>query len=227
MSRLVLFDIDLTLVRTDGAGRAAITEAFRRLFGLENPTEGIRFDGRTDHAIFMETIRLHGLANGDPPGVYRQTTDAYLAELPGFLQAKGGQVLPGVVELLDALSEDGSPVGLATGNLRRGAMAKLGHFGLWERFAAGGFGDDTSVRAEVVAAAIHNLAAAAGCDPDPAMCVVIGDTSLDVAAAHAAGAKAMAVATGSYDMAALRESGAEYVVADLSGTATVLEMLVG
>jgi len=227
MSRLILFDIDLTLVRTGGAGRAAMTEAFRRLYGLANPTEGIRFDGRTDHAIFMEAIQLHGLGNGDAAGVYRQTVEAYLEQLPGFLRARGGQVLPGVVELLDALSGQAAPVGLATGNLRRGAMAKLGHFDLWERFAAGGFGDGTSDRAEVVAVAINNLADATGSDSDPANCVVIGDTPLDVAAAHAAGAKAMAVATGSYAMAALGESGAELVVADLNGTASVLEMLLG
>jgi len=78
-----------------------------------------------------------------------------------------------------------------------------------------------------VAVAINNLADATGSDSDPANCVVIGDTPLDVAAAHAAGARAMAVATGSYDVAALCESGAEYVVADLSGTATVLKMLLG
>jgi len=227
MRRLVLFDIDLTLLRTGGAGRAAMTEAFRRLFGIENPTGGIRFEGRTDHAIFMEAIHLNGLGDGDPLAVYRRTTEAYLAALPGFLQARGGQVLPGVIDLLDALSEGSAPVGLATGNLRQGAMAKLGHFNLWERFVAGGFGDDTSVRSDVVAAAIANLAAVAGCEPNPDACVVIGDTPLDVAAAHAAGARAMAVATGSHDVPALRETGAEYVVADLSDTATVLEMLLG
>ncbi len=225
--RLVLFDIDLTLVRTNGAGRAAMTEASRRLFGIENPTEGISFDGRTDYAIFMEAIQLNHLAGGDPAAVYRQATEAYLEMLPGFLVSRGGEVLPGVADLLDALLAEGVPVGLATGNLRRGAMAKLGYFGLWERFSAGGFGDDTPNRSEVVTAAISNLATAAGVDPNPASSIVVGDTPLDVAAAHAAGAKAVAVATGSYDMAALRASGARHVVPDLSETAALIEILLG
>ncbi len=226
MTRLLLFDIDLTLVTTHGAGRAALTEAFRQLFGIDDPTAGIRFDGRTDHAIFTETIAVNGLGdNGN--GVYERVVEGYLARLPAFLRAKGGGPLPGVGSLLDALATEGAPVGLATGNMRRGAQAKLGHFGLWERFAAGGFGDHTSERAEVVRSAIANLAAAAGHDPDPAACVVIGDTPLDVAAAHAAGARAMAVATGAHTVEALRESGAEYTVSDLGDTAAMMEMLLG
>lgn len=226
MTRLILFDIDLTLVTTHGAGRAAMTEAFRALFGIDDPTAGIRFDGRTDHAIFTEVIAVNGLG-GNGNGVYQRVVDGYLARLPGFLRAKGGGPLPGVGPLLDALAAEGAPVGLATGNMRRGAQAKLSHFGLWERFAAGGFGDETPDRAEVVRSAIANLAAAAGHDPDPAACVVIGDTPLDVAAAHAAGARAMAVATGSYTVEALRESGAQYVLDDLADTARVLDMLLG
>lgn len=226
MARLILFDIDLTLVTTHGAGRAAMTETFRQLFRIEDPTAGIRFDGRTDYAIFTEVIAVNGL-DGKGDGVYERVVEGYLARLPASLRAKGGGPLPGVGALLDALAAEGAPVGLATGNMRRGAQAKLGHFGLWERFAAGGFGDETPDRAEVVRSAIVNLAAAAGHDPDPAACVVIGDTPLDVAAAHAAGARAMAVATGSYTVEALRESGAQYVLDDLTDTARVLEMLLG
>lgn len=226
MTRLLLFDIDLTLVTTHGAGRAAMTEAFRQLFGIDDPTAGIRFDGRTDHAIFTETIAVNGLG-GNGNGVYERVVEGYLARLPASLRAKGGGPLPGVGALLDALAAEGAPVGLATGNMRRGAQAKLGHFGLWERFAAGGFGDHTSERAEVVRCAIANLAAAAGCGTDPASCVVVGDTPLDVAAAHAAGARAMAVATGSYSIEALRESGAKYTVSDLGDTAAMMEMLLG
>lgn len=224
MARLILFDIDLTLVTTHGAGRAAMTGAFRELCGIEDPTAGIRFDGRTDHAIFTEAIAVNGLG-GD--GVYERVVEGYLARLPASLRAKGGGPLPGVTALLDALAVEGAPVGLATGNMQRGAQAKLGHFGLWERFAAGGFGDDTPDRAEVVRAAIASLAAAAGREPDPAACVVIGDTPLDVAAAHAAGARTLAVASGAYTVEALRESGAEYALDDLGDTAQVLEMLLG
>ncbi len=223
----MLFDIDLTLIRTDGAGRAAMTEAIRRLYGIDNPTDGIRFDGRTDHAIFLEAIDRHGLANGDGQEAYRRVTAEYVAMLPASLRARGGTVLPGVSVVLDALEAAGVAVGLATGNMRAGAQAKLSHFDLWHRFAGGGFGDATSNRGEVVSQAIVEVAGAVGIEPDPHDALVIGDTPLDVAAAHQAGARALAVATGSYDVAALRDNGAEYVVADLSDTPALREILLG
>jgi phosphoglycolate phosphatase-like HAD superfamily hydrolase len=222
---LILFDVDLTLIRTNLAGRAAMTEAFRGLFGVDDATAGISFDGRTDRAIFEEAIALHGLANGDLPAVYERVIRAYLEALPAALAARSGGVLPGVEALLDAL-RGRAAVGLATGNMRLGAKAKLAHFGLWERFAAGGFGDDTPVRAHLVRLAIENLAAAAGVDPDPGQAVVIGDTPLDVEAARLAGARAMGVATGSYTVEGLRESRADFVVPDLATPGT-LEMLLG
>lgn len=226
MTRLVLCDIDLTLVTTHGAGRSAMTEAFRQLFGIDDSTRGISFDGRTDHAIFLETLARHGLATGNG-AAYQQAVEGYLHHLPAALRAKGGQVLPGVIDLLDALQREEIPVGLATGNMRRGARAKLSHFGLWERFAAGGFGDATADRSEVVAMAIAGLAAAAGVTADPAACIVIGDTPLDVEAAHRAGARALAVATGSHPVDALSASGAEWVLPGLAATGDLLRILRG
>ncbi len=226
MPPLILFDIDLTLIHTSGAGRKAMTAAFQRLWGLEDPTTGVLFDGRTDHAIFREVIERHSLANGDLEAVYGRVVEAYLDELPGSLQAStSGRLLPGVPELLDALADEGIRPGLATGNLRRGAAIKLGHFGIWQRFAGGGFGDDHPVRADLVRGGIVELAATLGCDPDPANAVVIGDTPLDIEAAHLAGARALAVATGSYTVDQLTAAGADHVVLDLSDTAGVLEML--
>ncbi len=225
MARLVLFDVDLTLNTTGGAGRKAMSEVFRRLTGLEEPMAGISFDGRTDHAIFMEALALHNLADGDLAGMYRKTTEAYLAQLQRTIGRTGGQVLRGVGEIVVALGAEGGAVGLATGNLRQGAKIKLGHYGLGERFAGGGFGDDTPVRAEVVRVAIEALASAAGVDPDPEECVVVGDTPLDVEAAHLAGARCLAVATGSYSVEALREARADWALADLGDTAAVRGML--
>jgi phosphoglycolate phosphatase len=227
VTRLILFDIDMTLIRTSGAGRAAVTETFRRLFGIDNPAEGVRFDGRTDNAIFTEIIAVNRLANGDLPAVYERVTEAYLEELPRSLRAKGGIVLPGVVELLDGLARTAAAVGLATGNMRRGAETKLSFFDLWGRFQEGGFGDDTPVRAEMVARGIENLSRQAGCDANPSQCIVIGDTPLDIEAARLAGARAMGVGTGSWSLESLHEAQADFVVADLSDTRSVLEMLLG
>ncbi len=221
MPRFILFDIDLTLIKTNGAGRHAMDATFREMFGLEDPTKGIRFDGRTDRAIFSEALRVNGLSEER----YDACIAGYLSRLEGAVGLKGGAALPGVLQVLDGLRESHPAIGLATGNLRRGAELKLAHFGLWERFAAGGFGDGKLVRADVVAEGIGALACAMGEQPSPAETLVVGDTPLDIEAAHAAGAQAMGVATGSYSVEELRATGAEAVVPDFSDVAGALRIL--
>jgi len=215
----------MTLIRTHGAGRGAVNTVLARLSGVEQATAGMRFDGRTDRAIFLEALERHGLAGPDPDAAFESFVAEYLAELKKSLEALGGVVLPGVPALLDAFENRGQPLGLATGNMERGARVKLAHFGLWERFAAGGFGDHTPVRAELVREGIGALALVIGCDPDPEATIVLGDTPLDIEAAHLAGARCLAVATGSFDTDALRDAGADWVFADLSDTARVLDVL--
>lgn len=223
MTRLLLFDVDQTLVRTLGAGRHAMMRGVGRLLGVENPTEALHFDGRTDRGIFLEALERHGA----PESMYAAAIEAYLEELPTSLRATDGAILPGVSELLDALETQTAAVGLATGNVQRGAQLKLGHFGLWDRFLAGGFGDDSIIRSEVVQRGVERLAEASGAHADPRQTVVIGDTPLDVEAARAVGARCLAVATGSYDVASLEEAGADWALEDLSNTAGVLERLLG
>ncbi len=222
---LLLFDIDHTLIVSGGAGRAAIAAAVADEFGVRRPLDGMAVDGRTDRAILGEALERAGLAHG--PDAIDRLLEAYLARLPAELRARRGRVLPGVPALLDALARAGAPLGLATGNVARGAEIKLRHFGLWERFPAGGFGDVSADRTEVVAAAIEAAGRAAGrngagASPAP---IVIGDTPRDVAAAHAAGARALGVATGKWDEAALRDAGAEFTLADLGDTQAALAIL--
>lgn len=225
MARLLLFDIDKTLIVTTGAGREAMARAFADLYGIENAVDGISVDGRTDHAIFHEVIERHGLGDGDAPAVFRQVTGRYLAELPASLAGKAGTVLPGVTALLEALHQTPAVAGLATGNLRAGAQAKLSHFGLWERFAGGGFGDESPVRSDLVAAGLVELAAAAGVAPNPGDAIVIGDTPLDVEAAHAAGIRALGVATGRYSVEQLIAGGADWALEDLTDLARTMAIL--
>ena len=225
MPRLVLFDIDLTLISTSGAGRSAMESAFRRLWPVERATEGVTFDGRTDRGIFIEVLERHGLDGPELEANLARYTAAYLEDLPGSLRAKGGTVLPGVSELLAALAVEQRGFGLATGNLRSGAQAKLGFFGLWERFLGGGFGDDHAVRADLVAAGIRELAGRLEAGPDPRNAIVLGDTPLDIDAAHRAGALALGVGTGRFTAEQLRAAGAEFAVDDLSDTARVMEIL--
>ena len=223
MTPLILFDIDMTLVSTIGAGRAAMEQACESHFGIRNATEGMLFDGRTDRSIFLECLSRHSL----PDSQLSVLAEGYLAGLPTALAERGGSVLPGVEPLLAALLGKVPALGLATGNLRRGAEAKLAHFGLWDCFRAGGFGDDHLTRPALVADGIRALAVSLDVAPDPASAIVIGDTPLDIQAASAAGARSLGVATGRYPVDELLASGATCAVTDLSQTGEVLTLLLG
>ena len=227
MRRMLLFDIDMTMIRTNGAGRAAMEFAFEREFGVPRATEGILFDGRTDRGIFLECLERHGFGGTDLLPNYARFAEAYIEAFPGWMAQKGGVVLPGVVELLDALAGTEAIVGLATGNMRRGAATKLGHFGLWDRFSGGGFGDDHTIRGDLVTAGIVELEAMHGLQPGACEVIVLGDTPLDAEAAHLAGAKALCVATGRFTVPALLECGAEFALDDLSDTRRALDILLG
>lgn len=193
MSVLYLFDIDGTLLRADGAGTRAFDRALAICFGLDDASRGVRFGGKTDHAILDEILVLR---RGQPatPAERDRFIATYLPLLDAELDAPGFRVLPGVVAALDYLAARGDVVvGVATGNVADGARAKLRRAGLAERFAVGGYGCDSARRAELVACAIER-GRAAGAQRDV---VVVGDTIHDIAAARACGAVAVAVATGS------------------------------
>lgn len=224
MARLILFDIDSTLITSNHAGRTAMDRAFQEVFGVDDATAGVSFDGRTDHAIYLEVVARHQLGGDDPIAAYRRAADAYLEAIGPALEARAGHVLPGVESLLASFADRPRP-GLATGNIREGAKAKLRHFGLWECFAAGGFGDDSPVRADLVREAITNLGAALGLEPSPHDCIIVGDTPLDIEAAHIAGARALGVASGRYSVAELFAADADWAVPDLTDTREVLAVL--
>lgn len=221
MTPLLLFDIDGTLIVTRGVGRAAFDAAFEEVLGVPSATAGVQFDGRTDRAIIEGILA----ALGADPSLVEPVQTAYLRALPASLARRGGEVLPGVEPLLDALRDHVPALGLATGNLREGARHKLERFGLWHRFAAGGFGDRHADRAALVREALDALAAAVGTEPDPARAVVIGDTPLDVAAARALGARCCAVATGRYSVDDLRTAGADVVLTAFTDTTAALDAI--
>ena len=218
---VLLFDIDGTLVRTGGAGKHAMEAALREEFGLVLSAEEVPYSGRTDVAIGRDLLAAHGI---DPtPANRARLTEAYLARLPAALAAKAGAVCPGVPELLAALRPRGDVLlGLLTGNVRRGAEKKLGHFGLWDHFAVGGFGDEHDDRDDVARAALRSAEAHAGRRVDPADVWVIGDTPLDVRCARAIGANAVTVATGWHPHDELCACGPDLALADLSDPAELL-----
>lgn len=212
MSVLYLFDIDGTLMLAHGSGRVAFDAVFAEHHAVVNASEGIRYGGKTDPAI-VEEIYLARL--GRPPTAAETAAflDAYLPRLRSLLASHGVRVLDGVADALAYLQPRADVVlGVATGNVRAGADAKLGAAGLASWFAPdiGGYGCDSHLRAELVARAIERGRARGAV----AEVVVVGDTVHDIAAARACGATVCAVATGSDSAESL--SGADAVFASMA-----------
>jgi len=228
---LVLFDIDGTLLLTAGAGRRAITAALADRLGAGDAWRHIRFDGKTDPQIVRELLEAAGDPAADDPGVIADVCERYVAHLAEELARTPGdtRLLPGVPSLLDRLEARGDVVlGLLTGNVVRGAGLKLRAGGLDPaRFLVGAYGSDSSHRPDLPAIAAERAAPLFGRTPAGATVVIVGDTPADVTCGRAIGARAIAVATGSYAVAALAEAGAHAAFDDLSDTDAVLEALFG
>jgi phosphoglycolate phosphatase-like HAD superfamily hydrolase len=217
-----LFDIDGTLLSSGGAGKAALETGLTREFGLSHIRGQVPYSGRTDRAIISDLLQMHDIA--ETPDNWHRLLNAYLRLLPECLHRHEGRVLPGIAALLEHLGtcRDRVAVGLLTGNVRAGANAKLGHFGLEHHFAFGGFGDDHLDRCDVARSA---LAAAHGhLDGaiSPERVWVIGDTPLDIACARAIGAKVAAVATGWHDREELASHQPNLLFDDLNDPSALL-----
>ncbi|MFN7953561.1 MAG: HAD family hydrolase [bacterium] len=226
-ARLVLFDIDGTLVMSGRIGSRAVRRAFHDLFGIEDATRGFFFDGKTDPGIFRELLARHGLAHRDTAAERARFFRRYLEVLDDErARADTGHVHPGIHELLAALESIPSvAVGLLTGNIRAGARIKLERFALWERFGFGAFGDDAETRDELVPIALERAASARGARFDPVRTYVIGDSERDIQCARAGGAVAVAVATGGTPLAELARRSPDALFPDLAETARVLAAL--
>lgn len=221
---ILLFDIDGTLVRTGGAGKVAMEAALCEVFGIALAMEEVPYSGRTDLAIGRDLLIAHGI---EPTSANQEKLrEGYLNRLPTALTKHVGEVCLGIPELIDILRlRDDVLLGLLTGNVRRGAEKKLGHYGLWTHFACGGFGDDCYDRNDVARAAVHAVKSHRGHEVNPNDIWVIGDTPLDVSCARAVGAKVVAVATGWHSIEELHKTGADLVLKNLADTAGVLRAL--
>ncbi len=218
---VLLFDIDGTLIRSGGAGKAAMENALRLEFGVAEIIDGVPYSGRTDPAISRDLLSLHGLEPSHD-NIGRLKT-AYLLALPAALKKFNGIVLPGIRELLDRLRQtDHITLGLLTGNVRDGARHKLSHFELWHYFPFGAFADGIPERDDVARSALPEITRHLGRSVESGRIWVIGDTPLDVKCARAIGARAVAVATGWHAIDELHESGADYVLEDLRDAGALL-----
>lgn len=227
MRRLVLFDIDGTLVR-GGPAKDAFRVAMVATFGTAGPIVGHEFSGKTDPQIARELLRAAGLEDGEIDAGFPELWRRYLAEMEARLEETPMEVLPGVAELLDVLDGvEGVALGLLTGNIVEGARLKLGSVGFAERFPVGGFGSDDEERDRLPAVAIGRAEERWSVEFEPARVTVVGDTPRDVACGLRAGTRTVAVATGRFDRGALQEAGAHRIFDDFSVVDEVMGVLMG
>jgi phosphoglycolate phosphatase-like HAD superfamily hydrolase len=227
MPKLVLFDIDGTLVLTGGAGVRAMTRACDEIVGSSDALHGVAVAGRTDWIILSDALdRMGRDLDGE---LFAALRDRYVTYLREEIQVPGHgvkAVMPGIQALLDDLqARDGVYLGLLTGNFEAGARIKLEYFDLWRYFRCGAFGDDAADRNALVPFAVSRARECGVPDLSPRDILVVGDTPHDIACAHASGATPVAVATGMFTTEQLRDSGADIVFRDLSDTAAFTSLL--
>ncbi len=225
MRRLILFDIDGTLVR-GGPAKVAFEAAMLETYGTRGDVYGVSFAGKTDPQIARELLTGAGFDNRTIDGGLPELWERYLGYLEDGLGTKPMSVLAGVHELLDALvAVEGVALGLVTGNIAGGAELKLGSAGLWDRFAVGGYGSDHEERDHLPGIALERARVYWRADLPARDAVIVGDTPRDVACGRAGGTRVLAVATGSFSPKDLQKAGADHVVEDLSVTARMVELL--
>ncbi|MGE3311945.1 MAG: HAD family hydrolase [Limisphaerales bacterium] len=215
MIRLVLFDIDGTLISSGGAGVKAFGQVARVTFGAPDGTARLKFAGRTDRSLVREFLVEAGLP--DTPENSARFLDDYLQWLAVYLAECAGRVLPGVLGALDGLKALPEPpvLGLLTGNIRLGAELKLRRYGLWDAFELGAFADDGEDRNAIAAAALRRGRELLGAALNGDEVLVIGDTPHDITCARSIGARCLAVATGGTSLAELAAHDPAWAVSSL------------
>jgi phosphoglycolate phosphatase len=226
VKRVVLFDIDGTLVNAGPLGAEVFNRAIESVVG-ELPSERVLMSGKTDPLIVREYLELMKLdAHSHVPRVLAQL-ERELAAVATEL-ARTGHALPGTRELLRELSGDPRiHLSVLTGNIAPNAVVKLSAFGLdrWLDLETGGYGSDSEVRPELVTVALGRLASLRGVKLEPGQAWLVGDTPRDFEAASEAGAHSLLVATGRFGPSDLAPLGADALVPDLSDTKAVVELL--
>ena len=227
VSRLLLFDIDGTMISCRGRGVRAMHRAIQDLYRLPPAQAEVPAYGKTDPMLFEEVGAAYGLGPEEIEARGTELAARYLEILATDLAtADACSPKPGVGALLAALGKRPEvALGLVSGNLEPAAWLKLQAAGLHGFFAAGAFGSDHRERAHLVGLAIRRLSGRHGCRFASRQVWVVGDTPADVESGRAHGTRTLAVATGGYTHAALAATGADHVLEDLAATGTVIDIL--
>jgi phosphoglycolate phosphatase len=221
--RLILFDIDGTLIDSGGAGVRSLDLAFEKVFSVLDAFQGISMAGKTDTQIIKEGLMKHGISTN---GNFDAIIKAYLWHLQVEIKNHGKRIKPGVYDVLGTLSGlGGLGIGLLTGNIEKGARIKLEPFGLNEYFPSGAFGSDDEDRNNLLPIAVNRFEELFRTKIEIDSCIIVGDTPRDVECAHIHGAMCIGVATGPYSSEDLTEAGADYVCEDLAGNDSLFQFL--
>ena len=222
--RLLLFDIDGTLIHSGGAGMEALKRALTERFGIEDDLEDIEIAGMTDSGIVVSILNKHKIpANAENIAAF---LDSYVHFLSHELPRRKGKLLPGVMELLKKLKARKNVIlGLLTGNVSRGAQLKLGHYGVWHFFEFGAFADDHADRNQLGSFAQARAKEKHGREFTAEEIDVIGDTPRDIACGKALGARTIAVATGSWSREKLAEHNPDILIDDFSDVERLIDTL--
>jgi len=221
--KLILFDIDGTLITAGGAGTRSMNKAFYELFGIPDAFKNITMAGKTDIQIMKEGLQFHGFSCMD--GNLASMKEKYLYFLRREIENPWRRIKPGIQEALNMFNQLGMVNGLLTGNLKEGAKIKLGVFGLDRYFIDGAFGSDNEDRDQLLPIAIEKFARR-GFNFSPEDCIVIGDTPRDVKCAKIHGAYCVAVATGPYSKEELLATDADIVIDSFQETEKCVKLII-
>lgn len=222
--RLLLFDVDGTLLRCGPQVRPILADTLREVFGVCGEFDGFDFSGKTDQQIVLELLAAAGVPKRRIHDGLARVRALYLDRLEALLDRDRMCVLPGVPDLLEALARrhERAALGLLTGNWRAGARIKLSRFGLERYFSFGAFGDDGVERSELPPVALERAARATGRPFAPEEALIVGDSVRDVECGRAHGIPVLAVSTGWTPAERLAAAGADRVVGSLAGLADEL-----
>jgi len=224
--KLILFDIDGTLLTSIGTGRNAVLEAMENVCGRPITVDGIQFAGRTDPAIIRDILTLNEIVSEEAETMIPAVLEAYISSLMRLLTPSSVRVFPGVMNLVRTLhASDDLVLGLLTGNLRETAYLKLHAAGLGSFFRFGAFGSDRELRNDLPEVAAERALSITGLKFTPEKTIVIGDTPHDFECGRVHGAYCIGVSTGNFSRNELAEHGPDLLMDDFTDPSELYEFI--